>query len=77
METKRGIEFKDVELTCIECGNSFIWGAGEQCFYRDRGLSQPKRCPKCRELRKKKLPPHIDTDDVLDQLREVLEKWKA
>lgn len=42
----------DVILKCIECGNEFVFSMGEQEFYAQKGLSQPKRCVKCRKLRK-------------------------
>lgn len=50
METK--IQFKAERLTCCDCGQPFIFSAGEQAFFWSKGLSQPKRCPACRERRK-------------------------
>ena len=45
-------EFEDKEVECIEetCenGNTFTWPAGEQQFFHDKGLYQPKRCKDCR-----------------------------
>lgn len=38
----------DTRLVCVECGEAFIWSEGEQRYYRERGLSQPKRCQNCR-----------------------------
>jgi len=40
--------FIDKMFTCKICGDSFIFTAGEQQFYRDRGLAEPRRCPDCR-----------------------------
>jgi len=51
------IEFKDKTLRCCDCGESFIFSAGEQAFYYSKGLSQPKRCQACRELRKRTIIP--------------------
>lgn len=46
-------EFKAKELTCTECGGTFIWTANDQQFYRERGFTeQPKRCKPCREGRR-------------------------
>ncbi len=39
-------------IECVECGRAFVWSYGEQRFYRERGLDQPKRCEVCRERRK-------------------------
>lgn len=40
-------------LTCKDCGNQFLFTAGEQEFYQQRGLvNQPGRCPDCRAARK-------------------------
>lgn len=45
-------ELHDLELTCSDCRNVFVFTVGEQQFYQDRGLAQPKRCPTCRLARK-------------------------
>jgi CxxC-x17-CxxC domain-containing protein len=50
---QRGVAFADKTLTCRECGNTFLWSAGEQEFYRQRGLlHEPQRCPDCRKKAK-------------------------
>ncbi|MEA3403919.1 MAG: protein kinase [Armatimonadota bacterium] len=46
-------EFVDKEITCA-CGRTFIWSAGEQEWYRDKGFDPPKRCPECREKKKQR-----------------------
>jgi CxxC-x17-CxxC domain-containing protein len=47
------MSFTDQTLTCRDCGNQFVWTAGEQEFYQARGLTnQPRRCPTCRQARK-------------------------
>jgi uncharacterized membrane protein YsdA (DUF1294 family) len=38
----------DQTITCTACGRRFTWSAGEQQFYRERGLQAPRRCPDCR-----------------------------
>ncbi len=41
--------FEDKTLRCRECGQEFIFSAGEQEFYQQRGLlNEPGRCPTCR-----------------------------
>jgi len=42
----------DMEITCAECGNSFEFTEREQDYYRERGLSHPKRCKPCRDARR-------------------------
>jgi CxxC-x17-CxxC domain-containing protein len=45
--------FNDRELTCRDCGASFVFTAGEQEFYATKGLQHdPVRCPGCRQNRK-------------------------
>ena len=47
------MSYEDKTLTCRECGTSFVWTAGEQDFYNQRGLvNQPGRCPACRANRR-------------------------
>ena len=45
-------DFQDRTLECGDCGNTFVFTAGEQAFYQERGFSEPKRCPSCRAARK-------------------------
>jgi CxxC-x17-CxxC domain-containing protein len=42
----------DRTLTCRDCGQQFVFTAGEQAFYQERGFSDPQRCPSCRQARK-------------------------
>ena len=42
----------DRTVTCRDCGNAFVFTAGEQAFYTERGFSEPQRCPSCRAARK-------------------------
>lgn len=40
---------QDVILTCKDCAGSFVFSAGEQQFFAERGLTnEPKRCQDCR-----------------------------
>ena len=55
--------FTDRELTCRDCGGSFVFTAGEQEFYASKGLqNDPVRCPSCRATRKMLRPE--DRDDT-------------
>jgi CxxC-x17-CxxC domain-containing protein len=42
----------DKTMTCADCGQEFVFTASEQQFYADRGFSDPRRCPSCRQARK-------------------------
>ena len=45
--------FQDKTLVCKECGNEFVFTAGEQEFYAERGFqNEPQRCKACRDARK-------------------------
>ena len=45
--------YQDITLTCRDCGNEFIFSAGEQEFYAEKGLqNKPQRCKACRDARK-------------------------
>ena len=47
------MEFTDKTLVCQDCDNEFVFTAGEQAFYKEKGLeNEPKRCKECREKRK-------------------------
>jgi CxxC-x17-CxxC domain-containing protein len=42
----------DKTLVCRECGSEFVFTAGEQEFYAERGFVEPSRCPACRAARR-------------------------
>ena len=45
--------YEDKTLVCKECGNEFVFTAGEQEFYAERGFqNEPQRCKPCRDARK-------------------------
>ena len=47
------MSYADKTLNCRECGQAFIFSAGEQEFYASRGLlNEPGRCPSCRAQRR-------------------------
>jgi len=48
------MEFQDKILTCRDCGAQFVFSAGEQEFFRQRGFeNEPTRCPDCRAARRR------------------------
>ncbi|WP_164667837.1 RQC-minor-1 family DNA-binding protein [Virgibacillus doumboii] len=50
-EALQGMEPGDLFLKCWECGERFLFSAGEQRFYKHKGFDYPKRCKSCREKR--------------------------
>ncbi len=47
------MEFADKTLACKNCGTNFVFTAGEQAFYKEKGLmNEPGRCPACRGARR-------------------------
>ena len=47
------MSFQDKMLTCRDCGKEFLFTAGEQSFYAEKGFEhEPTRCKTCRATRK-------------------------
>ena len=45
--------YEDRTLKCKDCGEDFIFTAGEQEFYASKGFeNDPQRCKACRDKRK-------------------------
>ena len=43
----------DKVIKCRDCGEEFVFTAGEQAFYRERGFQhEPTRCRRCRDNKK-------------------------
>lgn len=40
------------ELVCRDCGSKFYFTVDEAKFYSERGLQEPKRCYRCRNIAK-------------------------
>jgi CxxC-x17-CxxC domain-containing protein len=46
------MEYRDRVLKCIDCGSDFVFTAGEQLFFADKGFkNEPKRCKPCKSKR--------------------------
>ena len=53
-ESKK-MQHEDLELTCVECGDSFVFTRTEKQQWAKRGfVHAPKRCRRCREERRKR-----------------------
>jgi len=45
--------YQDKTIICKDCGNEFIFTAGEQEFYAEKGFeNEPIRCKDCRAAKK-------------------------
>ena len=48
------VSIADKTLTCRDCASDFVFSAGEQAFFAERGLlNQPQRCHQCRVNRRR------------------------
>jgi len=48
-------ELKDKTITCIDCGEEFVFTVNDQQFYKEQGFkNEPKRCKSCRDKKKAK-----------------------
>jgi len=46
--------FEDKTLKCKDCGSDFVFSAGEQEFYAEKGFeNEPARCRDCRDARRR------------------------
>ena len=36
------MEFQDRAILCVDCGQEFVWTAGEQLFFHDKGLKNER-----------------------------------
>ena len=47
------MSYADKTITCRDCGTEFVFTAGEQEFYAQKGFTnEPTRCPECRAANK-------------------------
>lgn len=45
--------YQDKNIVCKDCGNTFVFEAGEQEFYAQKGFeNEPTRCRECRSAKK-------------------------
>ena len=79
--------YEDKTLVCKDCGSDFIFTAGEQEFYAEKGFeNEPLRCPDCRKARKesfknkfiKNLIEEANKLDIdKDELLEMIKQYKG
>ena len=50
--------YQDKTLVCKDCGAEFVFTAGEQEFYAEKGFQhEPQRCKACRAAKKNATKP--------------------
>ena len=58
-------KMQDQTLTCKDCSKQFVWTAGEQEFYQQKGFTNPpSRCPDCRKLKKQQMRSDLKMNTV-------------
>lgn len=54
-EVKPEQVYQDKTLVCCDCNTQFVFSAGEQEWFSKKGFTnEPKRCPNCRERRRRR-----------------------
>lgn len=43
---------EDKTINCVDCNEQFVFTKNEQDFFKSKNLTEPKRCAKCRKLKK-------------------------
>jgi hypothetical protein len=46
------IHYNNKVIICVDCNIQFIFTEGEQKYYIEQRLAEPKRCPSCRRIRR-------------------------
>lgn len=71
--------YTDKTLVCKECGKEFVFTAGEQEFYAEKGFqNEPQRCRECRNARKNNARPEREMfDAVCCQLRQAPARFRS
>jgi len=53
-------EYKDKVIKCVDCGEDFVFTAGEQLFFADKGLkNDPKRCKSCKGKKNERIAANM------------------
>jgi len=56
------VDFVDRDVKCLDCGAMFVFSAGEQAFFKDKGfVNDPKHCKSCKALRGKGTRRTVET----------------
>ena len=72
--------YEDKTLVCKECGNEFVFTAGEQEFYAEKGfVNEPQRCKACRQAQLNRLVSFLKqlAQSAAALQRFLSSQWKA
>ena len=59
------MDFQDKTLRCRDCNAAFVFTAGEQGFYLEKGLmNEPQRCPDCRANRRRERTTGVGREET-------------
>ena len=59
--------YTDKTIVCKDCGQEFVFSAGEQEFYAEKGFqNEPTRCRACRQARKANRPAATGERQMFD-----------
>ncbi len=61
----------DKLIHCTDCGKDFLFTAGEQRYYEQRGFNPPRRCKDCRDKRKSEKDSGRHASAGMDSKREM------
>lgn len=66
------MDYSDKVVKCADCGAEFVFTAGEQLFFADKGFkNEPKRCKPCKAKRSQRLSgqsyQRVETTTVCSQ----------
>jgi len=65
--------FQDKTLKCKDCGKDFVFTAGEQEFYKEKGFeNEPARCRECRGKRRSNRPEGSEADAPQREMYEAV-----
>ncbi len=71
MDQNEGM-YEDQVVTCRDCNSEFVFSAGEQAFFAQKGfMAPPKRCKPCRDKKKTGENRFPEPREILAQLRAV------
>jgi CxxC-x17-CxxC domain-containing protein len=55
-QRRASMSYVDKTLTCEDCGTTFVFSAGEQEFFAQKGFqNEPRRCHDCRRTRRNRM----------------------
>ena len=74
------MEYHDRILKCSECSAEFVFTAGEQMFFADKGFkNEPKRCKGCKARRMEGAGPGVQwrLADAFGNKNQLLTMWQG